>query len=412
MRALFRKLRSMRFRYEPLISIFIHRDRILHNLRQFQEAFPNVAVAPVLKSNAYGHGLVLVAKIFADAGEGSGGTGGSDSARLPFLCVDSYMEALILRNEGIRVPLLIIGYTPLPNIQGSSLANVAFAITSLEELRRLARECRKSVTIHLKIDTGMHRQGILPEELDEALHIIAESNGQGGTREGGARGRKIILEGAYSHLADADTPGSALTKTQIEKWNAAARKIREATEKPVRYFHLGNTAGSRYSREIDANVVRVGIGLYGIDTGAAGRDRARGALDLLPALEMKTRITSVRKIAAGESVGYNATFTANTAMTVATIPVGYAEGLDRRLGNAGMATVAGVPCPFIGRINMNITVIDVSRVPDPKLDDKVQVISADRGAPNSIENMAKLCGTIPYEMLIRLPAQIRRVVDL
>ncbi len=376
MRALFRKLRGLRFRYEPLIIIVIYRDRILHNLRQFQVANPGVAIAPVLKSNAYGHGLVQVAKIL-------------DDQSLPFLCVDSYVEALILRNEGVRTPLLILGYTPLPNILRSTLKNVLFSVTSLPELQRLSLVQRHPITIHLKIDTGMHRQGVLPEELGEALCIVGRS-------------KHITFEGVYSHLADADTPKSALTKIQIKRWNAAVREVREAAS--VRFFHLANTAGSRYAREIDANMMRLGIGLYGINTSL---DRT---MDLLPALEMKTCITSVRKIAASESVGYNAAFKAKRAMTVATIPVGYAEGIDRRLSNRGTATVAGVPCPYVGRINMNMTSINVSRVPYPQIDDEVLVVSAERGAPNSVENMAKLCGTIPYEIFIRLPAQIRRIV--
>ncbi len=380
MRALFRKIRSWRFRYEPLITIFIRRDRILHNFLQFQAANAGVAIAPVLKSNAYGHGLVPIANILA-------------GQPIPFLCVDSYVEALVLRNEGIHVPLLILGYAPLENIERNKLKNVSFSITSLEELRRLHLKCRKPIAIHLKIDTGMHRQGVLQEELGEALGIISQN-------------KKIALEGAYSHLADADNPKSALTKKQIKRWNAATYKVREKIPN-VRYFHLANTAGSRYTKEIDANVMRLGIGLYGIDTGAAHKNRN---LNLLPALTMKTRITSVRKIAAGESVGYNATFTAKRGMTIATIPVGYAEGPDRRLSNKGMVSVAGVHCPFVGRVNMNITSIDVSKVPNPKIDDEVVVISAERTAPNSIENMAKLCETIPYELFIRLPAQIRRVV--
>ncbi len=414
MRALFRKIRDSRFRHETLITIFIHRERILHNLLQFQKMNPDVNVAPVLKSNAYGHGLVHVAHILM-------------GQSLPFLCVDSYVEALILRNEGIHTPLVILGYTPLENIERSRLKNVSFSITSMEELRRLDSRCRlpaqagKNVAIHLKIDTGMHRQGIFPEELTEALGIMAQS-------------KKIVLDGAYSHLADADTPKSALTKKQIGRWNAAAHEIREKIPS-VRYFHLANTAGSRYSKEIDANVMRLGIGLYGIDphtkrgyapsTQNSVNPRSGVGVNLLPALEMKTRITSVRKIAAGESVGYNATFTAKREMIIATIPVGYAEGLDRRLSNprtrtASLSTqdtrspfgvgVKNIICPVVGRVNMNITSIDISRVPDPKIDDEVLVVSADRGAPNSIENMAKLCGTIPYEFLIRLPAQIRRVV--
>lgn len=378
MRGLFRKLRGLRFRYEPLVGIFIHRARILHNFAQFQEANPEVALAPVLKANAYGHGLVEVARIL-------------EGQRIPFLCVDSYFEALILRNEGVRTPLLIIGYTPLENIVHSKLRNVAFGMTSLEELWRLSRGFTgKRVTIHLKIDTGMHRQGVLPSEALEALDAIGHNP-------------RIALEGAYSHLADADTEHSALTKTQIEGWNAAARMIRER-EAGVRYFHLGNTAGSYHSPKIDANVIRLGIGLYGMNTSLNRK------LDLKPALEMRTRLTSVRAVRPGESVGYNATYTAKETITAGTIPVGYAEGIDRRLSNKGAATIQGVSCPFVGRVNMNVTSLDISRVPNPKIDDEVLVVSADRDAPNSIERMAHLCDTIPYELLIRFPAQIRRRV--
>ena len=377
MRKWFRNIRKARFRYEPLIAIFIHRDQILHNLDQFRRINPTLQIAPVLKSNAYGHGLVQVAEILKDEG-------------LPFFCVDSYPEALILRNEGIETPLLVIGYTPFENIRRNKLKKLSFGITSMEELLRIASWHHKPLTIHLKIDTGMHRQGILTGELLEALETIK-------------RAPHIALEGLYSHLADADTPGSPFTKLQIEAWNKAVRIVKDAIP-GVRYFHLSNTAGSYHAEHIHANAMRLGIGLYGFNTGANPN------LDLLPALEMKTRITSVRTISRGEKVGYNGAFEAEEAMTVATIPVGYAEGIDRRLSNQGSVVVAGITCPMIGRINMNITSIDASKIPDPHIDDEVTVVSADQKALNSVARMAKLCDTIPYEMLIRFPAQLRRTV--
>lgn len=407
MRALFRKLRDVRFRHESLIAVLIHHERLLHNLREFQKVSPNVAVAPVLKANAYGHGLVQVARIL-------------DNEHCPFFCLDSYVEAMILRNEGIKTPLLIIGYTPLENIDRSKLKNISYGIMSLEELRRLDTKYNNPVSVHLKIDTGMHRQGILLGELGEVLKLIGKN-------------KKITLDGAYSHLADADNPKSNLTEKQIERWNAATREVRDKFPN-AHWFHLANTAGSKYADKIDANVMRLGLGLYGIGgqkphaTTAGEKSHTNSpfgvGVNLLPALEMKTRITSVRKIAAGESVGYGAAFSAKREMTVATIPVGYAEGLDRRLSsdrqhsnilkNVGMlrwtVSMSGVPCPIVGRVNMNITSIDVSAVPNPKLDDEVLVISAEPGVPNSTENMARICETIPYELLIHIPAQIRRVV--
>lgn len=368
-------MRKLRFRYEPLITVLIHRNHILHNLKAFQTEYPNVAIAPVLKSNAYGHGLVQIAQIL-------------DDQRLPFLCIDSYFEALILRNEGVRTPLLIIGYTPVETILDARIKNVAYAILDLEGLMIVARRARAPIAIHLKIDTGMHRHGILPGELSEALNIIKKNH-------------FLKLEGIYSHAADADTPNSPHTKLQIERWNNAVRKTRESIS-AVKYFHFGATAGSSYSSQIDANVLRLGIGLYGINISLNKN------LNLQPALEMRTRLTSFRTIEPGEHVGYNGTFTAAKKMKIASLPAGYAEGVDRRLSNCGTILLGNIACPIVGRVSMNITSIDISSIPDTELYKEVTVISAEQNAPNSIEHMAKLCDTTPHELLVHIPAHLRR----
>jgi len=376
MRPLFRAVRQWRFYYEPLVEVLVYRDALLHNLNVFRSRYRPVGVAPVLKSNAYGHGLVLVAKIL-------------DIEKPPFLCVDSYFEALVLRNEGIASPILIIGYTALENIVRSRLRNVAFAIISLDELKRLATGLRARTKIHLKVDTGMHRHGIAPEEIDEALELIR-------------RTPHIELEGVYSHLADADTKDSRLTRTQIERWNGIAAKVRRAFPH-VSHLHIAATTGSFHSPKIDANVLRLGIGLYGMNVSLE-------KLDLHPALKMRTRITSLRLLHRGEKVGYNATFTARRDMIVASIPAGYTEGIDRRLSNVGALTVRGIPCRIVGRVSMNITSLDVSAVPGIKLDDEVVVVSRNPTDPNSTQNMARQCKTIPYELLVHIPAQLRRRV--
>jgi len=377
-RSVFRAWRTRRFTYEPLITVTLRRDRLLHNLEAFEALDPRVAVAPVLKANAYGHGLVKVASIL----EKRGG--------IPFFCIDSYAEALVLRNEGVRTPLVVIGFTPLANVVKSRLKDVAFAMTSLEDLVALSESDPPRTAIHLKIDTGMHRQGIMPDELARALALVRTNP-------------SIALEGAYSHFADADTEGSKLTKQQIESWNAAIRQVR-AEVPSLRYAHLANTAGSFHAAHVDANVMRLGIGLYGVNPSL---DRS---LHLLPVLSMKTQITSVRTVRAGESVGYNATFVADRETTVATVPAGYAEGVDRRLSGKGHVVVRGVPCPIAGRVSMNITSVDVSSVPDVRIADEAVLIGDDPAAPNSVVAMADACATIPYEILVHIPAGLRRVV--
>ena len=375
-RALLRKLRKGRFSYTPLVEVRVSRGALLHNLRAFWSIKSGLAIAPVLKSNAYGHGLIEVANIV-------------DDANVPFLCVDSYFEALVPRNEGIRSPILIIGYTPLDTILKNQLKNIAFAIISSDELYRLAKNARVPVTIHLKIDTGMHRHGVKESGVNEALGLIKANP-------------RIKLQGIYTHLADADTPESAHASKQIGVWNEIVQRFRESFAN-LAYYHCAASAGGHLSNNIDANVLRLGIGLYGMNVSPS-------PLQLQPALEMITRITSTRTLKKGEAVGYNATFTAPRDMAIASIPVGYYEGVDRRLSNKGAVMIRNTPCPIVGRVSMNITSVDVSHLPDVKLDEPVVVISRRASDPNSVENIARACETIPYEILVHIPAHLRRVV--
>lgn len=376
MRAFFRALRKARFSYEPLVEVRVFRDALLHNVRTFQRAHPTLGIAPVLKSNAYGHGLIQTASVL-------------DPLALPFFVVDSYYEALVLRNEGIRTPLLIIGYTGIETVARSQLCNTAFAITSLSQLRELIGVVRTPCAVHLKIDTGMHRQGIACEELDEALKLLSNT-------------QHIRIEGVATHLADADGPEAAFTKAQIERWNEAARKMRNVFPH-MRHYHCAASAGSVFSKDIDANVLRLGIGLYGIAIGSV-------ALDLRPALELRTVVSDVKKVRAGEYVGYNCTYQAPYDMAIALIPVGYAEGLDRRLSNKGSILINGTVCPLVGRVSMNIAASDATQCSNVRRNDPAIVYSAQSADENSIEKSAALCDTISHELLVHINPQLRRIV--
>jgi alanine racemase len=277
----------------------------------------------------------------------------------------------------------------LENINTNTLPRVAFAIISIEELRRLAQSVTAPTTIHLKIDTGMHRHGIAPHDIHEALTLIKNNP-------------LIHLEGIYSHLADADTPHSTVTEKQIEQWNQVVEQIQTAIPN-IPYIHCAASAGSTQTT-IQANTMRLGLGLYGIPA------RENSMQNIKPALEMRTRITSVKKIKKGDTVGYNATFTAPTDMTIATIPAGYYEGIDRRLSSKGFVTREKIPCPIIGRVSMNITTIDVSHIKNPSIDDTVIVISNNPSDVNSITQIAHTAHTIPWEILVHIPPHIRRTI--
>lgn len=336
-------------------------------------------VAPVLKSNAYGHGLIPIAKIL-------------DNEKLPFFVVDSFHEALVLRNENIKTPLLIVGFTRTENISKNKLRRVSFTITGIDQLEKISKNLSSRTVFHLKIDTGMGRQGINANELDYAIELI-KSNPH------------IVLQGFCSHFADADNLNEVYTKEQILKWNSLVEKI-SISFPSLSYYHISNSSGYFYTDNIKANVARVGIGLYGIRLNTK-RDRD---LNLKPVLEMRSIISGVKNYLRGEKIGYNGTFEAKDKMKVALLPLGFTEGIDRRLSNKGYIKVKNKFCPIVGRVSMNITAIDVSKIDDVKIEDSATIISKETKDKNSIESIAKICDTIPYDILIHIPSQIRRTV--
>jgi alanine racemase len=377
--SLFSRLRAWRkqfSRYEPLISVRISRSRLLHNLRVFQKACLEQRIAPVLKSNAYGHGLVEVARTL-------------DHEDIAFFALDSLHEAITLRAAGIRSPIVIIGYTPVSNMLHARVRGVAFTVTSLSQLAEVVG-AGAAFCIHLKLDTGMHRQGILESEWAEAQTLLRSQP-------------RIVLEGICSHFADADTADSPLTTAQRAVWERAVSAW-GTYDTRIRFFHIAATAGSHVASETSGNVVRLGLGLYGIDA------YPREKYPLKPVLSLETLISSIKRIQTGDPIGYNATLTAPKPMTIATIPAGYFEGIDRRLSNTGVVTVRGIPCPIVGRVSMNITTIDVSHIPNVARNEHVIVLSNETTDPNSVEESARIAGTIPWEILVHIPQHLRRTI--
>ena len=300
---------------------------------------------------------------------------------------------------------------------------MAFTVTNLETLRAITeveinqysssikkhffnllrlRFRPKLVHIHLKIDTGMHRQGILPEEIPLAIALL-----KGDEKDRAGKKHPIVLEGICSHLSDADNIDESFTESQTHTWNKVVEQFRHEF-KHLKYIHLSATDGHRLTHDIAANVSRLGIGLYGLSENPFITSR----LNLRPILEVKTIITVIKKLQEGEVTGYGNTFKATHDMTIATIPVGYFEGFDRRLSNNGIILVGKnrIPCPILGRVSMNIITIDVSNVPNIKISDEVTAISSNSSDENSIVNIAKKCGTISYEIAVHIPAHLKRVV--
>jgi alanine racemase len=368
-------LASLRRRAEPLISIHVDAEQLRTNLRIFSER-SGKQVAPVLKSNAYGHGLVEVAYALKDM-------------QLPFLMIDSQFEAEVLRGKNIKVPLLVAGFVRSETIAASRLRDVSYVVGSLDQLRRLAQHVRRRTSVHLKIDTGMHRLGIGLGEIEEALSILRESG-------------PLVLDGLMSHFSAAENDNEK-TMRQIQMWNAIVAECKDVCD-PVRYLHISATAGHRFLSEAAANATRLGLGLYGI----LPEPSMQADFPVRPALSMTTLLASVRRIKAGDSVGYGNAFRAPEDMTIGIIPVGYFEGLDRRLSNKGSVRIGGTSCPIIGSISMNMAAIDLSAIAEPAIGMEVEIFSADPEAVNSIENLSRLSGMIPYELLVHIPQHLKR----
>ena len=376
-RSLFRALQRRLDPYAPLIEIGVSRSALIHNLAEYQKAYPNLQFAPVLKSNAYGHGLTLVARIL-------------ERERIPFLMVDSLYEARQLRLAGIRVRILIMGYVRPRDIASANLTDIDFALVDIEQLREVVKSVHRPLRIHLKLDTGMHRQGITKTDLPEALSLLQSSS--------------LHVVGVCSHFGDADNENETYSRGQINVWKELSGEVLRAFP-TIEYRHLAATKGVRFAEEAGTNVVRLGIGLYGLDTSP------RNTLSLMPALTVRSIVASVREVPVGDWVGYNATYKAESARMVATVPAGYYEGVDRRLSSVGAMEVGDTVCPIVGRVSMNMSSIDVTEVKDVSVGDRVCVISREAGAPNSIAQMAKLSQTTPYDLFAHLPQHLRRTVD-
>lgn len=373
---LLRKFKKSLDRSEPLVTVRISKANLLHNLHAYQAQFPALTFAPILKSNAYGHGLIEVAEIL-------------DGEHIAFFGVDSYFEAKTLRKNGIRSRILVMDYVRPKEIAANTLRDVDFGIVDIAQLRELAKDARRTARVHLKIDTGMHRQGILPADIPEAISLLQQN-------------KYFEVVGIFSHLADGGHKDAPHTKKQRETWKTISGELLAAFP-GIEYLHFGATDGMALAEEFQTNTARLGVGLYGFGLVAS-------APLLKPALEMRTLVTSLRTIPADDTVGYDATFIAAKESRIATVPVGYFEGIPRALSNMGSMQVCGELAPIVGRVSMNMTGLDVTHIEHVQVGDEVIAIGSDSSLPNSIAQIAKQLDRIPYELLVRIPQHLKRVV--
>lgn len=370
-------------KYQTLNLIEVKKKSLLANYNYFQKLRPQTKICPVLKSNAYGHGLSILGK-FVD-----------EEIKPEFICVDSLFEAYELEKKGIKTPILIMGYTLPGNFK---FKKIDFRIPVFDEnTAKILNQYQPGIKIHLKIDTGMNRLGIKESDIDRFISSLSSCT-------------KIIIEGIYSHLADADSDSDKFSRQQIETFKRVIRKF-ENKGIYFKYKHLFATAGAFRFNEPEFNLIRLGTGFYGISPFPVNsKDDRQLQSRLSPALKYISHLAEIKEIKEGETVSYGRTFKAKKKMKIGILPLGYYDGLDRRLSNRGLILINNVYCQIIGNICMNVSAIDISGVSEPYVGQEVVIYDNKKNSKNSVRKSADLTETISYDILAKLSETTKRVL--
>jgi len=344
------------------------------------QAGPDRKVLAVVKADAYGHGACRVARVLESAGADMFG-------------VAMVEEGEELRKAGITRPVLILGGI-YPGQEEAvfrhKLTPSVFDLNLARRFNRIALESGAVYPFHLKIDTGMGRVGFRPDELPEVLSELSTLSG-------------LFMEGVASHFALADEPHKPFTGEQISLFRQCLELIREKGFNPS-FVHIGNSA-ALFSRDIpECNMVRPGIVLYG----ALPAPEFAGRIDADPVMSFRTRIAQIKQVPAGTGVSYGHLFRAERPTTLATIPVGYADGFNRRLSKGAEVLVRGKRAKVAGTVCMDWTMLDVTDIPDVAVGDEVTLLGRDNGSIVTAQEWADCIGTIPYEVFCQVSKRVPR----
>jgi alanine racemase len=336
----------------------------------------------VVKANAYGHGARLIAPLLR--------------SEVDWFGVDSLEEAEELSSVGVSEPVLIMGHTEPADagrVVSGGFRQVLFRRDVAEALSRAASAQRKPARVHLKVETGLNRLGVDPRDVANLVDGLD----------------RLAIEGVYTHFADVEDPESTFYQKQIETLREAVAHFKGAL-----FVHAFPTAGALLHPEDSLGLARVGIGLYGIWPSPSTRRAAESAGPLSPVLAWKSRLAQLKTVPAGGTVGYDVTYRAPMERRIAVVPVGYSDGYDRRLSNRGSVLVRGKRAPVVGRVAMNMFMVDVTDA-DSREGDEVVLIGEQSGASITAEEIAESIGTIAYEVLARLspllPRRLRKPAD-
>lgn len=372
----------------PHTWIEISKSALEHNLKEYKKAIGSSALGVVIKSNAYGHGIVETAQIC------------QDSPNADWLMVATLSEALMVRKAGVTKPILVIYFIdedPRKAVE-HDIDVMTCDWQTINELNEIGIAAQKKCNIHIKVDSGMSRFGFLPHEVVPALKKIHSMSG-------------LQIKGIYSHLAQAANPDQSFNREQEATFMNVLKDIHNENIQ-IPYKHLSNSAGTTALTAAGTNMVRLGLGAYGWWPSQSNKDITQEKhpdFELKPVLTFKTRIFQIRHLEADRFVGYDRTYKTTKPTTIAVLPVGYFDGYDRRLSSKGILLIGGQYAPVIGIIAMTTTLVDITHIPDARVGDEVILMGDyEKITPTQLANVVGSFN--PREILTRLNPLIPRIV--
>ncbi len=368
------------------VCAYIDLDAVCDNLEQMkQNIADDTKIMAVIKTDGYGHGAVQIAK---------------ELEKIPYVygyATATAEESHILRHCGMKKPILILGYTfpeSYEKMVEEDIRPTIFRMDQAQQFSQAALRAGKTAKVHIKVDTGMSRIGIYPDESGiEFIQKVMELP-------------NMEVEGIFTHFAKADEADKSAVYDQLARYKEFLSKVERACPKPILLKHCSNSAGIIELPEANMDLVRAGISLYGL---LPSDEVSKTKVALTPALSLKSHIVYVKHIPAGTSVSYGGTYTASKEVTIATIPVGYGDGYPRSLSNQGYVLIHGQCAPIVGRVCMDQFMVDVTEIKGVSEGDEVTLIGKDGERELSAEMLGQLSGRFHYELVCDLSKRIPRV---
>lgn len=364
----------------------INRRAFEHNIRSYKAIASRSLLAPVIKSNAYGHGIDIIARLC------------DQLAEVHMICVVSLSEALFLRSLGIKKPILVLSILD-QSLKDAVINNISLVLYSknrAQELNRICEKYNKKVSVHIKIDTGLSRLGILAQE---AFLIIQEI----------ARLPHLEITGIFTHFADSESDDQTFVNFQLTQFNNLLAQL-TSHNIAIALQHLSCSAAITANNKTHGTLVRTGIGIYGLWPSRENKIKTfeqYPQFNLQPVLTWKTKILQVKDIPAGSYVGYDRTYQVHAPARIAILPIGYYDGYDRGLSNTGNVLINSQLAPVIGRIAMNMTMIDITHITGQDYSE-VTLLGSQNGV--TADDLAQACSTINYEIVTRINPLLPRIL--